>query len=70
MRRYFHSFDCTFFFVFYLEHHARVGANVNVMMKTMGYFSHQLSKDEKSFFMRSLEKYKAGRLPSSASLSV
>jgi uncharacterized protein YbgA (DUF1722 family) len=47
-----------------------VGANLNVMMKTMGYFKHQLSKDEKSFFLNSLEKYKAGRLPLSASLSV
>ncbi len=47
-----------------------VSANVNVMMKTMGYFSHQLSKDEKSFFLNSLEKYKTGRPPSSASLSV
>jgi len=47
-----------------------VGANVNVMMKIMGYFSHQLSKDEKSFFLSSLEKYKAGRLPLSASLNV
>lgn len=47
-----------------------VGANVNVMMKTMGYFSHQLSKEEKSFFLRSLENYKAGRLPLSASLSI
>jgi len=47
-----------------------VGANINVMMKTMGYFSHQLSKEEKSFFLASLEKYKAGQLPLSASLSV
>jgi uncharacterized protein YbgA (DUF1722 family) len=47
-----------------------VGANVNVMMKTMGYFSYQLSKDEKSFFLKSLENYKAGRLPLSASLSI
>ena len=47
-----------------------VGANLNVMMKTMGYFKHQLSKDEKSFFLNSLEKYKAGRLPLGASLSV
>lgn len=47
-----------------------VGANVNVMMKTMGYFSHQLSKEEKSFFLNSHAKYKAGRLPLSAGLSV
>ena len=52
------------------KHSPSVGANANVLMKTMGYFSHQLSKDEKSFFLDSLEKYKAGRLPLSASLSV
>ncbi len=47
-----------------------VGANINVMLKIMGYFSHQLSKDEKSFFLNSVDKYKAGRLPLSACLSV
>jgi len=43
---------------------------VNVLMKIMGYFSHQLSKDEKSFFIDSVEKYRAGRLPLSAVLSI
>jgi len=47
-----------------------VGAYVNVMLKIMGYFSHQLSKDEKSFFLASVEKYRAGRLTLSANLSV
>jgi uncharacterized protein YbgA (DUF1722 family)/uncharacterized protein YbbK (DUF523 family) len=47
-----------------------VGANINVMLKIMGYFSDQLSKDEKSFFLISVEKYKAGRLPLSANLSI
>jgi len=47
-----------------------VGANINVLLKIMGYFSHQLSKDEKSFFVSSVDKYKAGRLPLSACLSV
>ena len=46
------------------------GAYVNVLMKIMGYFSHQLSKDEKSFFIDSVEKYRAGRLPLSAILSI
>jgi uncharacterized protein YbgA (DUF1722 family) len=36
----------------------------------MGYFSNQLSKDEKSFFLNSIDKYKAGRLPMSACLSI
>lgn len=45
-------------------------ANINAMLKIMGYFSHQLSKDEKSFFLNSIDKYKAGRLPLSACLNV
>ena len=47
-----------------------VGSNINVLLKIMGYFSHQLSKDEKSFFVSSVDKYRAGRLPMSACLSV
>jgi uncharacterized protein YbgA (DUF1722 family)/uncharacterized protein YbbK (DUF523 family) len=46
------------------------GANINVMLKIMGYFSHQLSKDEKSFFLNSVDNYRAGRLPLSACLNV
>lgn len=47
-----------------------VGANVNVMMKTMSYFSHDLSKEEKSFFLNSLEKYEIGILPLIAITSI
>jgi uncharacterized protein YbgA (DUF1722 family) len=47
-----------------------VGAHVNVMLKIMGYFSHQLSKDERSFFLNSIEKYRAGRLPLSANMNI
>jgi uncharacterized protein YbgA (DUF1722 family)/uncharacterized protein YbbK (DUF523 family) len=47
-----------------------VGSNINVLLKIMGYFSHQLSKDEKSFFLSFVDKYRAGRLPMSACLSV
>jgi uncharacterized protein YbgA (DUF1722 family)/uncharacterized protein YbbK (DUF523 family) len=46
------------------------GANINVMLKIMGYFSQQLSKDEKSFFLGSVDRYKAGRLPLSACMNV
>jgi len=46
------------------------GANINVMLKIMGYFSPQLSKDEKSFFLNSVDNYRAGRLPLSACLNV
>jgi uncharacterized protein YbgA (DUF1722 family)/uncharacterized protein YbbK (DUF523 family) len=47
-----------------------IGANINVMLKMMGYFSRQLSKEEKSFFLESVDRYKAGRLALSANLSV
>jgi uncharacterized protein YbgA (DUF1722 family)/uncharacterized protein YbbK (DUF523 family) len=47
-----------------------VGSNINVMYKIMGYFSDQLSKEEKSFFIKSLEKYKEGKLPLSANINI
>jgi uncharacterized protein YbgA (DUF1722 family) len=40
------------------------------MLKIMGYFSSQLSKEEKSFFLSSIEKYRLGRLPISANLNI
>lgn len=46
------------------------GANINVMMKAMGYFTHELAKEEKKFFLDLLEKYKVGKMPLSACLSV
>ena len=46
------------------------GANINVMLKILGYFSHQLSKDEKSFFLNSVDNYRAGRLSLSVCLNV
>jgi uncharacterized protein YbgA (DUF1722 family) len=46
------------------------GANINVMLKIMGYFSSQLSKEEKSFFLDSIERYRSGRLSLSANLSI
>ncbi|MBS7633703.1 DUF1722 domain-containing protein [Candidatus Bathyarchaeota archaeon] len=47
-----------------------VGSYVNVLLKIMGYFSNELSKDEKAFFIESVERYRAGRLPLSANLSI
>jgi uncharacterized protein YbgA (DUF1722 family)/uncharacterized protein YbbK (DUF523 family) len=47
-----------------------IGAYINVMFKMMGYFSHQLSKEEKSFFLESIDRYRVGRLVLSANLSV
>jgi uncharacterized protein YbgA (DUF1722 family)/uncharacterized protein YbbK (DUF523 family) len=53
-----------------LAHTPSAGANINVMYKIMGYFSDQLSGDEKSFFLTSVDNYRAGRLPLSACLNV
>jgi uncharacterized protein YbgA (DUF1722 family)/uncharacterized protein YbbK (DUF523 family) len=47
-----------------------IGSNINVMYKIMGYFSNQLLKDEKAFLIKSLEKYKEGKLPLSANISI
>jgi len=53
-----------------LKRPPRLGSNINVMTKAMGYFSSKLSKEEKSFFLSSIEKYREGKLPSSAVLNV
>jgi len=46
------------------------GASINVMMKAMGYFSKQLTKEEKQFFLYLLQKYRTGNVSLSACLSV
>ena len=51
-------------------HSPSVGSNLNVMFKIMGYFSDQLAKEEKAFFIKSLEKYKAGKLPLSSNINI
>jgi len=48
----------------------RCGSNLNVMMNTMRYFSNELSKEEKAFFLDSLQKYKNGILPFSVNISI
>ncbi|MBS7632655.1 DUF1722 domain-containing protein [Candidatus Bathyarchaeota archaeon] len=52
------------------ERSPSIGANINVMMKAMGCFSKELSKEEKRFFLELLERYKATNVPLSACLSV
>ncbi len=47
-----------------------VGANVNVMMKAVGYFSQQLSSEGKRFFLDSLEKYRTNKMSLGACLGV
>lgn len=53
-----------------LKRPPRCGSNINVMMNAMGYFSDKLSKEEKKFFLDSLEKYRTGKLPLSVITSL
>ena len=39
---------------------------INVLTHALGYFKEQLVKEEKKFFLESMEKYRAGKLPLSA----
>jgi uncharacterized protein YbgA (DUF1722 family)/uncharacterized protein YbbK (DUF523 family) len=48
----------------------RYTSSINVFMHALGYFSDGLSRAEKAFFLDSLEKYRAGKIPLSATLSV
>lgn len=38
-------------------------SNINVLMHMLGYFSDDLSKEEKAYFLDELEKYRAGWIP-------
>ncbi|TXT62616.1 MAG: Cytoplasmic protein [Promethearchaeota archaeon] len=38
-------------------------ANINVLMHMLGYFSKQLTHEEKAYFLDELEKYRAGWIP-------
>ncbi len=38
-------------------------SNINVLMHMLGYFSDDLSKEEKAYFLDELEKYRAGWVP-------
>ncbi|MFW6022584.1 MAG: YbgA family protein [Halanaerobiaceae bacterium] len=42
---------------------AKYTSNINVLMHAFGYFSNNLNKDEKSFFLDILEKYKDNKVP-------
>ncbi len=53
-----------------LKRPPRCGSTINAMMDVLGYFSDKLSKEEKSFFLNSLEKYRAGKLPLSVNTSI
>ncbi|HWQ63443.1 MAG TPA: DUF523 and DUF1722 domain-containing protein [Methanospirillum sp.] len=45
---------------------ARYTSHINVLHHAMGYFSDELSPDEKTFFLNSVEDYRNGNLPISA----
>lgn len=44
----------------------RSASNINVLMHALGYFSDDLSKKEKTFFLHTLESYRKGHLPRAA----
>jgi len=48
----------------------RYTSKANVLMHTLGYFSEELSIDEKTNFLRNIERFKERRLPFSALLAV
>lgn len=41
----------------------KISTTVNVLMHSLGFFSQELSSPEKTFFLDSLQKYRAGRIP-------
>jgi uncharacterized protein YbgA (DUF1722 family)/uncharacterized protein YbbK (DUF523 family) len=45
-------------------------AGINVLMHALGYFSKQLSSEEKAYFLDSLEKYRAKKAPLSVPVSI
>lgn len=45
-------------------------SKANVLMHCLGYFSDELSSEEKAFFLESIEKYRQKKIPFSAPLSV
>jgi uncharacterized protein YbgA (DUF1722 family)/uncharacterized protein YbbK (DUF523 family) len=45
-------------------------SNINVLMHALGYFKDGLTPPEKAHFIASLEKYHAGKIPLSATLSI
>ncbi|MDD3719093.1 MAG: DUF523 and DUF1722 domain-containing protein [Actinomycetota bacterium] len=48
----------------------RYTSNINVLMHAMGYFSQGITSREKSHFLQTLERYRAGNIPLSAALGI
>ena len=53
-----------------LKQPPRRGAYENILTKAAGYFTSKLSKNEKNFFLDTVTKYKAGKLPLSTPLNL
>ncbi len=53
-----------------LAHPARRTAGINVLMHALGYFSEKLTSDEKAYFLDTLEKYRAEKVPLSVPVSL
>lgn len=49
---------------------AGLGANINVLMHALGYFSKSLSSSEKKYFLNILEEYRRGQSPLSVPVGV
>jgi uncharacterized protein YbgA (DUF1722 family)/uncharacterized protein YbbK (DUF523 family) len=49
---------------------SRTTANVNVLQHALGYFKEELSPVEKAFFLKSLDRYRAGKIPLSVCTSI
>jgi uncharacterized protein YbgA (DUF1722 family)/uncharacterized protein YbbK (DUF523 family) len=61
-------YEASFFDVFLRP--PSVGSNINVLLKILGYFSSELTKEEKAFFLKTTEQYKNGKLPLSVCKSI
>jgi len=48
----------------------RRNSGINVLMHAMGYFSKHLSKQEKAFFLNTLERYRAHKVPLSVPIGI
>ena len=61
-------YEANFFDVF--SRPPSVGSNINVLLKILGYFSSELTREEKAFFLKTAEQYKNGKLPLSVCKSI
>jgi uncharacterized protein YbgA (DUF1722 family)/uncharacterized protein YbbK (DUF523 family) len=52
------------------SHPPSPGSNINVLLKILGYFSNDLSREEKAFFLKTTDQYRKGKLPLSACKSI